>query len=992
MIRRSTFFSFFAFVLLVLVAGVAPGLAQSASSSIHGQVTDPSGAVIPGASVTVSTSSGKVAGSATTSAGGAYAVRGLAPGRYDVDVTAPGFAAYHAGDVIVSAGSSRSLNPALAIAVEKQQVEVQAEQEHVDTSPENNANAIVLKGKALDALSDDPDQLQDELEALAGPSAGPNGGQIYIDGFTGGQMPPKSDIREIRINQNPFSAEFDRLGYGRIEIFTKPGTDKWHGGYNVRGNYSAFNGQNPIINANLQPGQTSTLQEPSYYSYDMFGNLSGPITKHASFNLNIFGRNVQNQNIIDATNPDDTSATLNEAFANPSSRLFISPRVDFQAGPKNTVTLRYVYYRGTEKASNVGGTTLPSQAYNTTNTNNTIQASDSLILSQNLVDDIRFRYRHVSSTQQAQSALPSVTLSSQFTTGGSSAQTNTDTQDELELQNYFTGSIGAHALSYGVRLRSTADNNFSNAGSNGSYIFTQLNQYNQKTPAQYSYTQINNGTAKAILFDASLFYQDDWKVSPRFTFSYGLRWEAQNRIHDKDDWAPRISLAYALDGNGKKPAKTVLRAGYGWFYNRFELSNVIQTIHQNFGVNGVPNEEQFVETNPDFYNPDAVTPINQNTPNVSGIAPTYYTIDPHFKAANDMEAAIGIDRQLNKRMTSNVTYLYTQGTHQFLTNNIGALDLNNVDAGTNTYTGNTATTTQNIMQYQSEGIYKENQIIATVHAFYKNVMLTTFYTYSDAKSDTSGSSFVPSVASDPALDYGRASFDVHNRFFALMTIQAPWKLTFAPMFNANSGSPFNITTGNDLTGNNTYSARPTFAANCEEAYTVQTTYGCLDANPIANGATSEKIVPYDLGTGPSNWQMNMRVSKVIGFGPKVTGGAGGPHGGWRGRGGLGGRGLSGSSGPIGKFDASVPRKYSLTMDVFATNIFNHTNLGSPNGSINLTAPSADDPTACENSAYPTSNGECAQQFFLKSQGLAGGFFNHASAGNRTIFLEAHLSF
>ena len=89
-------------------------------------------------------------------------------------------------------------------------------------------------------LSDDPDELAHELQALAGPSAGPNGGQIYVDGFTAGQLPPKSAIREIRINQNPFSAEYDKLGYGRIEIFTKPGTDKFHGQLMMNGNSSAF--------------------------------------------------------------------------------------------------------------------------------------------------------------------------------------------------------------------------------------------------------------------------------------------------------------------------------------------------------------------------------------------------------------------------------------------------------------------------------------------------------------------------------------------------------------------------------------------------------------------------------------------------------------------------------------------------------------------------------------------------------------------------------
>ena len=104
----------------------------------------------------------------------------------------------------------------------------------------------MISGKELEALPDDPDELQSDLEALAGPSAGPNGGQMYIDGFTAGQLPPKSSIREIRINQNPFSAEYDQLGYGRIEIFTKPGTDKLHGQLFADGNDSSFNSPNPF--------------------------------------------------------------------------------------------------------------------------------------------------------------------------------------------------------------------------------------------------------------------------------------------------------------------------------------------------------------------------------------------------------------------------------------------------------------------------------------------------------------------------------------------------------------------------------------------------------------------------------------------------------------------------------------------------------------------------------------------------------------------------
>ena len=180
-------------------------------------------------------------------------------------VTAKGFAVDQEADVKVAAGQTQELDIALQIEVEQQHVEVQEETPTVGVSPENSAGTLVLKGKDLDALSDDPDELQSELQALAGPSAGPNGGQIYVDGFTGGQLPPKSAIREIRINQNPFSAEYDKLGYGRIEIFTKPGTDKYHGQFMVNGNSSAFNSLNPFV-----------TETPGYYSEIFNGNVSGP--------------------------------------------------------------------------------------------------------------------------------------------------------------------------------------------------------------------------------------------------------------------------------------------------------------------------------------------------------------------------------------------------------------------------------------------------------------------------------------------------------------------------------------------------------------------------------------------------------------------------------------------------------------------------------------------------------------------------------------------
>ena len=858
-------------------------------------------------------------------------------------------------------------------------MQVNEETTTVDTSPENNANAIIIKGKDLDALSDDPDELQNELQALAGPAAGPNGGEIYIDGFTGGQIPPKSSIREIRINQNPFSAEFDRLGYGRIEIFTKPGTDKLHGQIESRGNDSAFNSQNPILNANLKPGE-ARLQEPSYYSYNFNANVGGPLTKSSSYFLSSFVRNNQNESIVDAVNPADTSATLNESITNPSSRIDISPRFDIKLGETNTLTIRDEFFRAVQTNAGLSALTLPSQAYNTHSLENTLQVSDSLVLSKNLVDDIRFQYRRIRNQQLPLSGLPAVTVQGAFINGGSNSGTVEDHQDDYELQNYFAGAKGRHSLNFGTRLRAYRDANYTDAGANSAYIFSTTANYLAAHRSNIPLLSSINIVARAILFDAALFYQDDWKLSPRFTFSYGVRWESQNRIHDKDDWAPRVTLAYALgkarrknsrqrpccvqamDGStsdSRYPTASDRRRGRPISSRPFTITLCRSALREPQISEGI------TVVDPNFFNPNQpVTAFSGSTR-----APTGYSVDPHFHAAIDMQGAVGIDRQLSKLMTANVTYLYSRGVHMYLTDNVSAagnFPEENLQADTYPSTP-IPTPAENDLQFQSGGVYRQHQIIASLTARYSRFSIFSFYTYNNARADTSGVTYTPSVAGHPGFDYGRATFGVHHRLVILGSITAPWQLLFAPFLSVNSGTPFNITTGSDLTGNNQFNARPTFAASCSQASAVSTPYGCLDPDPLAS--PGERIVAHNLGTGPSNVSLNLRISKTFGFGPLVSGGGGaggGPRGGHDG-GGLGGRGLSGNPGGHGNLSAMTPHKYNLIFAVYGQNTFNHANLGSPNGTI--TSP-----------------------FFGRSQSLAGGFFGPSTAGNRSIFLSTSFTF
>src|ERR1700746_8412 len=406
-----------ALCLWLAVAGGA--WAQSNTGVIHGTVSDPSGASVTKANVILVAPNGQT-NTAITSRSGYYEFRELPPGRYSVTVTAPGFADLDEHVIDLAAGQTEPLNVALSIAVEKEKVNVNEQPSAaVDTSPSNNAGAIILTGKDLDALPDDPDELQTDLEALAGPSAGPNGGQIYIDGFTAGQLPPKSSIREIRINQNPFSAEYDRLGYGRIEIFTKPGTDKYHGQVSVMGNSSAFNSQSPFLEGN----------EPPYHSLQYMGNVSGPLGKKASFFLDVQRRNIDEVAIINATvldpnaDPSCTTASCLElpystAVPNPHTRTNIGPRLDYQVSKNNTLTARYQYFHNSVENDGVGQFSLQSQGFTNTSTEHTAQISDTQVLSTKVINETRFQYLRENSQQSPLSTAAEVTVLGAFTSGG----------------------------------------------------------------------------------------------------------------------------------------------------------------------------------------------------------------------------------------------------------------------------------------------------------------------------------------------------------------------------------------------------------------------------------------------------------------------------------------------------------------------------------------------------------------------------------------------
>ena len=893
--RPFVYRSFFSFLLLLRLIFAGPLSAQAPSGSLHGRVTDPSGAVVAQATVAATSPAG-VNRTAVTNGRGAYEINGLAAGAYLFTVTAPGFSAFLQENVAVAGGQAQQIDVKLEIAVQPEQVEVEADETaHVDVNPaSDSAGALVIKGQDLEALSDDPDELQSELQALAGPAAGPNGGEFYIDGFSGGQLPPKSSIREIRINQNPFSAEYDKLGYGRIEIFTKPGANQYHGGFFFNDTNSHLNSKNPFVPSDLQPD----------YQSEMFNsNLSGPLGKHGSFFLNAERRNINDTAIVDAIDVPQPFGPGQQGVPTPSKRTNITPRIDYQFGQNNTLTVRYQFNELTQSNLGVGQLNLPSQAYNSSSLEHMLQISDTQVLSVHTINETKFQFIRSRSENDSLSSDPTINVLGAFVAGGNSIGQSSVHQDRYELQNYTSVALSKHALKFGGRLRAVRDASSSMNNANGTYTYSSVAAYNAGQPSQYSIT-VGQPLARLTVFDAALSAQDDWRIRRNMTLSYGLRFETQNHVSDHVDLAPRLGFAWGL-GKGKSP-KTVLRAGFGIFYDRIPDGLLLQAEQ----LNGI-NQTEYIQ--------------NLTSSSSTSTLPTKYQVSPNMHAPYVVQAAVSLERQLSKKSTVSITYLNSRGFDQLI-----ARDINAPLNGVRPISG-----WGDIYQYESGAIFRQNQLIVNYRVgIGTRVSLFGFYSLSYANSDTGtgGASFssggpgagvsvgFPSNSYNLMADYGRASFDVRHRVVLGGTLTMPYGFHLSPMIMATSGHPFNITLPDDLNGDGIFNDRPGFCTSSSTSCSGQTAYGNFDLAPTGS------VIPVNYGTGPSEVTVNLRLSKTIGFGKKTggqenlppggggPGGPGGPGGGGPGGGGpppggggLGPHGLTGGGGHRPGMDNQVSR-------------------------------------------------------------------------------------
>jgi hypothetical protein len=980
------------------------------TAGIHGQVLDQTGAVIPGATVAIM--SADVSKDMNCNDFGQYSFRGIPPGNYTLSAFAKGFANLQVSSVEVTVGQDKALDLNLVVAARTEEVKVEESNlAALSVDATANVGAIVMKGQDLEALPDDPDDLQADLQALAGPTSGPNGGQIYVDGFTGGRLPPKESIREIRINSNPFSAEFDRLGFGRIEILTKPGYDKLRGSISFSYGDNILNARNPYA-----------LIKPSANHKQYGGNLGGPIGNNhkASFFLDFERRDTAEGTLINGQilGPALNILPYNQSYPNPSHRTTIGPRLDYQLSKNNSLTLRYSFTNNAQNNQGLnGGFALPDQAYNQVSKEQTANIVETWIASPKIVNETRVQIQSQRLGQWGGTGAPTIQVNSAFTSGGAGEGFNYTNTVNNEFSNFTSINSGKHFLKFGVRFRTNNIASYTQQNYNGQYVFTSITTY-QATLAGLALYPSANGTLNPAItapcsaaspayqgipvcgggpsqfyiyqgqnaagvsqVDAGAFIQDDWRLRQNFSVNLGMRYEAQDNIGDHADIAPRVAFAWGLGGSNTRTRtpKTVIRGGFGMFYDRFGIGNTLLAERQN-GV----NQLVYQLNNPAFFSTTLIPPIAT----LQAAKPTIHEVDRNLRAPYIMQSVLTLERQLPKNTTLSVQYMSSRGVHELRSRNINA-----PLPGTYVSAANPGVLPYPSLGlvdlYESSGLFTQNQIVASMNTrFSSKVSLFGYYAYGVANSNTDNANSFPANQYDESTEWGRASFNVRNRGLVSGTITSKWNVHFSPFVTMASGTPFNITDGTALFGDGILNARPSFATSADPASTVRVTpFGAFNLAPLPG----ETIIPRNYGIGPGNFSVNLRVSKTWGFGEKSNGpapaddpaaqqrragmmgggpgGPGGPGGGGaRGGGGGGPRG-GGGGGPRGGGGGgdSAPGRFNLTLSANARNLFNHVNPGSPISNL-------------------------ASDQFGESKSLGGGGFGGGQTANRRIDLSLRFTF
>ncbi|MEZ5285055.1 MAG: carboxypeptidase regulatory-like domain-containing protein [Vicinamibacterales bacterium] len=741
-------------LLTVLALAIPLSAAAQDTATLRVTVKDATDLGLPHAIVVVTDAQG-VAHQSAVDESGVATFAGLPAGASQVTATAEGFR-----EMTLAVTLKRGTNQASATLP----VAISEELTVAEQSPEDrrdNGFTQTLTADEIDALSDDPDEMADQLAEMAGPGA-----QIFVDGFRGGRLPPKDQIQQIRFNSNSYSAEYHEAGMVRVEIITRPGMGGWRGRANFGFRDESLNARNAF----------ASVKEPT--QQQRFNvSFQGPLAKgKTGISLSVDGNNAFDSRTILARSAD--GSTVNGLAKNTTDGLNATFRVDHDLGGGAQLRAEYSR-RGTQRGDlGVGDFDLSERAYDNDTVSDTFRLRNTRVIGKKVFSELKFEFTSNEATLTSFSTAPTVRVNDAFTAGGA-GQAGVRSSREIEIAQNVDFTIGRkHSMRSGVLLEAGWWNSTQQQNTNGTYTFTSLQAYQAGLPATYS-IRVGDPLVEYSQVKAAWFLQDDFKIGRTLSMSLGVRHELQTQVGDWFNIAPRAAFTW------NATRKTTVRGGYGIFYDWYDSNVYEQTIR----VDG-EHQIDLVVQNPSYP--------------ADGSAGT--SLPPSIIRASSLtlpiihQASVGLERPLNSWANLRMDYMWTRGYNTLRSVNVNApVDGVRPDP-----------TAGNVTEIQSSGRMASDRLTVGISARQQRLRLfsNVMYQLQSRRNFADSATSLPSDSTNPDVDWGPSAQDIRHRLFVMLNAPIWYGIRAGFNMQVSSAAPYTITTGSDDNGDTVFNDRP----------------------------------------------------------------------------------------------------------------------------------------------------------------------------------------
>jgi Carboxypeptidase regulatory-like domain/TonB dependent receptor len=765
--------------LLPLLLALAPTRHATAqprptSQAVTGTVADETGAVLPKAPVTLAAASATEVRSATTDETGTFRFDGVAPGRYRLHVEFPGFRPGVA-DVTVGTRAPSRVRITLALATIQQEVTVSNQAPEVATAATTNADAVTVDLNVLESLPVfDQDVVAMASRFLDAGALGNGGVTLVVNGMEVSALRVSaSAVQQIKINQDPYSAEYARPGRGRIEILTKPGSAQYHGEGNLFWRNAIFDAKNAFA-----------TEQPVDRKHVLEGVFNGPLghSGKASFLLSASDQLEDQQAIVFAAGP---AGPVQDVASQPQRQTLVAASITYQLSPKTTISIRPSYEYESAQNRGVGGTTLASAGVDFEHREEQVTYTQQTVIRRNLVAQFQLLVGHEREPTVSVAPERGIVVAGAFVGGGAQGDlVRTETHAQMVASLGWTK--GQHFIQAGFQLPDWSRRGFDDhTYADGKFYFANLDAYAAGRP--YSFVQFRgNGDLAFLEKQVGAYIKDDWRVRPGLTASFGLRYDWQNYFHDTNNVAPRASLAYA-PGTGKG---NVIRLGVGMFNDRSGAVAIADLLHSQPG-----GLVKYVINDPSYPDPFQGAGGAAHPPSIVQLA-------PDVQIPQTLQYSVGVDHQLTKTTTLSVTYTGARGYHLFLSRDVNAPPPPLYASRPNPSYGV-------VRQMESGGRQRTDSLSLTVRGrMSKWFNGQAQYALSRANNDTNGIGWFPANDYDLSGEYGRADFDRRHRLVLLGRVSPGAIVDIGVGITVTSAGPYTAVLGEDVYNNGRGGARP----------------------------------------------------------------------------------------------------------------------------------------------------------------------------------------